>query len=409
MNARSFWLWLHRWAGLSLAGLFVIVGSTGSILAFKVDVERLLCPEIYASPDPSKTPLEIVTLADHATLLAPEAKVEDVYLADPDQVQIGLKPKTNPNTGRPYVLGFDQILLDPRTGEELGRRAWGDLSEGRINVIPFVYKLHYELALGRAGRWILGIAALIATIDCFIGLYLTIPTTTKRFWTRWRSAWRIKWNARAFRIAFDLHRAGGLWLWAMLLVFAWSSVGMNLRDTVFHWVMRSLFDYHPAMIELAASSMPNENPRIDFRAAYALGERLMDERSAQEGFRVMSPVGLGYLPSLGVYNYFVRSSRDIRESSPRSYLFFDGDTGAIRFLELPTGQFSGNTFASWLDALHMAEVFGLPYRILVFVSGIVIAVLSITGIYIWEAKRRARNTNPRTSTSEHRLRSSGGL
>ena len=26
----------------------------------------------------------------------------------------------------------------------------------------------------------------------------------------------------------DLHRAGGLWLWAMLFVFAWSSVAFNL-------------------------------------------------------------------------------------------------------------------------------------------------------------------------------------
>src|SRR5208283_389698 len=69
---------------------------------------------------------------------------------------------------------------------------------------------------------------------------------------------------------------------------------------------------------------------------------------------------------------------------------FDADTGALRSLNLPTGQHSGNTISAWLYALHMADVFGLPYRIFVCVLGLVIAMLSVTGVYIWWKKRKAR-------------------
>ncbi|WP_325052205.1 PepSY domain-containing protein [Sinorhizobium meliloti] len=32
------------------------------------------------------------------------------------------------------------------------------------------------------------------------------------------------------KFSFDLHRAGGLWVWAMLFVLAWSSVSFNLKE-----------------------------------------------------------------------------------------------------------------------------------------------------------------------------------
>ena len=38
----------------------------------------------------------------------------------------------------------------------------------------------------------------------------------------------------------------------------------------------------------------------------------------------------------------------------------------------------------------MADVFGLAYRIFVCVLGLVITMLSVTGVYIWWKKRKAR-------------------
>jgi uncharacterized iron-regulated membrane protein len=87
----------------------------------------------------------------------------------------------------------------------------------------------------------------------------------------------------------------------------------------------------------------------------------------------------------------VRSSRDIQDKRGRTRVFFDANDGSLKLVLLPTGQFSGNTITSWLIALHDANVFGLPYRIFVSALGLVIAMLSVTGVYIWWKKRKARS------------------
>ena len=86
----------------------------------------------------------------------------------------------------------------------------------------------------------------------------------------------------------------------------------------------------------------------------------------------------------------MKSSRDIRDKLGLTQIAFDGDTGALISLDLPTGEHSGNTVTYWLRALHMADVFGLPYRIFVCVLGLIITMLSVTGVYIWWKKRKAR-------------------
>ena len=73
-------------------------------------------------------------------------------------------------------------------------------------------------------------------------------------------------------------------------------------------------------------------------------------------------------------------------------------------LDLPTGEHSGNTVTYWLRALHMADVFGLPYRIFVCVLGLIITMLSVTGVYIWWKKRKARLHRRAASRKERRHR-----
>jgi uncharacterized iron-regulated membrane protein len=382
---RPFFVWLHRWAGLLMTVFLILVGLTGSMLAFKTDLERLICPRIYAAPRPGVPPLDFATLAERAGARVPQGQVVTVGLEEPDQALVVFEPREDPAAGKPYELGFVQMFVDPWTGEELGRRRPGDLSQGLINLMPFIWDLHLSLALGAWGAWVLGIVALVWTIDCFVGFYLTLPVSSDAFWRRWKPAWLVKWKAGAYRLNFDLHRAGGLWVWPMLFVFAWSSVMLNLPE-VYGPVTRAAFDYQPPPEHDTAT--PPHPPSLDFRAALSTGERLMAVQAAKHGFSVERPIMFYRMG--GVYTYLVKSSRDIRDKLGLTKIEFDADTGALNSLELPVGERSGNTISAWLYALHMGDVFGLPYRIFVCVLGLVIAMLSVTGVYIWWKKRKAR-------------------
>jgi len=407
--ARRILTWVHRWVGLAMTLFLVIVGLTGSLLAFYSELDHLIAPQLHATPSQGAVRLDPATLAERAEALVPRAKVTGVWLWYPDQVTVAVAGRNDPATGKPHDLGFGQLLLDPWTGNELGRRTWGDLSQGSINLMPFVYKLHYALALDMTGVWILGIVALVWTLDCFVGFYLTLPAATHGFWRRWTRAWQVKREAGAFRLNFDLHRAGGLWLWVVLLVFAWSSVYMNLWDTVYTWATRAVLEYHAPWTDLADRSTPRERPRLDWREAQATGEQLMASAASKHGFGVEAPVALSYDPSKGLYNYTVRSSWDVQDHRGRTQVFFDGDSGALSLLLLPTGQYAGNTVTSWIYALHMGNIFGLPWRIFVCVLGLAIVMLSGTGVYIWWRKRSARRSALGQQTMPARAASLSGF
>ena len=414
---RHFLVLIHRWVGLATAGFLIIVGLTGSLLTFLPEINHALTPHLF--PANQSTPLKPGELALAAQDLLPQTSIVTVFINSSGSALVGFIPKTDPATGKPYQLGFNQFIIDAATGRELGRRTVGVLPTGIDNLMPFVYWLHMNLLLGPTGNVALGIVALLWTLDCFVAFYLTFPirrkktgsaesgnpprmgdgTTQKQrnFWQRWKPALQVKWRASIYRVNFDLHRAGGLWLWLMLLIFAWSSVGFNLHDPVYQPVMRMLFDLPPADAQINSTQQPHTAP-MGWREAQTTAERLMQEQAQTYGFAVDTAVALYRQEALGRYYYRVKSSLDIRDKSGDTELNFDMYSGQLLSLKLPTTQYSGYTAGAWLKALHVADVFGMSYRVLVSVLGLVIVMLSVTGAIIWLRKRRARIFHSRISS-----------
>ncbi|HPN02298.1 MAG TPA: PepSY-associated TM helix domain-containing protein [Methylotenera sp.] len=396
---RRFWLYFHRYVGLATALFLILVGLTGSLLTFLPELNRVTAPKLFPEARPASM-LSMADLIEHAERLVPQASINGVYLGQPGTASLYFMPKIDPQTGKPFDIGFDSLFLDPYTGEKLGQRRWGDVSEGWPNIMPFIYKLHYNLAIGEIGRWILGIIAVCWVLDCFVSFYLTFPATKKikvkkthlkrSFLTRWKPAWLIKWKASTFRLNFDIHRAGGLWLWVLLLIFAWSSVFMNLHDEVYAPITRLVFDYPLRLGEGKKLDKPLENPAINWSEAHKIADTLMLQQAKENHFTVEFPVNFWINRAQGTYQYVVHSSLDFQDKRGRTIVIFDANNGKFKQLLLPSGQHNGSTVTNWLQTLHEANVFGLPYRIFVCFLGIAIATLSVTGVYIWLKKRNAR-------------------
>jgi uncharacterized iron-regulated membrane protein len=387
MIARGFWVWLHRWVGLTTAGFLILVGLTGSLLAFLPEINHSLTPELF--PGPHGPELEAPILVRRAEKLVPEAKATAVHLGWPGTAMIRME--TRP--GSPSI-DFNYLHLDAVTGAELGRVNRGAIPRALGDLMPFLYTLHYNLAAGEIGNWILGIVALVWTMDCFVAVYLTLPLPSRsavgNFLNRWKPAWRVKWRASAYRINFDLHRAGGLWLWGVLLIFAWSSVSFNLNGFYTRATHLLLDIEQGGWSWPARPAMGDGRDPLDWEQANATGTKLMEEQAQAHGFSIERPVSLYYLRNKGVYEYRVQSSRDIASRLVSTSIAFDAYTGEFIMLNLPTGWKSGNTVTTWLRALHTANVFGMPYKIFVCVFGCAISMLSVTGVYIWWKKRKAR-------------------
>ncbi|KAF0136453.1 MAG: pepSY-associated TM helix domain-containing protein [Methylocystaceae bacterium] len=390
--SRALFVWLHRWAGLAMAGFLILVGLTGSLLAFWGELNHWLTPELYPGPR-AGIELGAATLARRAESLVPQARATTVYLGHPGSVSIGMEAHDGA-----APLDFEFIHLDPVDGHELGRVTWHGLPRRKNDIMPFVYGLHMYLAMSGIGDWILGAVALVWTLDCFVGFYLTLPAggerSRKGFFTRWKPSWLVKLKSSFYRANFDLHRAAGLWLWAMLLVYAWSSVFFTLPN-FYTRATQLVLDYDTPVWAQEGTPQNDTRAQMEWEAGQATGERLMAEQARQHSFAIERPLALYNLRDKGLYEYRVRSSRDIGDKAGSTSILFDSRSGELKTLSLPTGHRSGTTLTTWLVELHMANLFGLPYRIFVCAMGLVIAMLSATGVYIWWKKRSARRAHVR--------------
>ncbi|WP_347987687.1 PepSY-associated TM helix domain-containing protein [Methylomonas sp. AM2-LC] len=405
MKIRHFWVVVHRIAGLAMTGFLIIVGLTGSILVFNNELEGLINPARHTiSKD--REPLDASILIEIAEKVSADGEISAI-LFDASAINILFEPKQSIDSEVATPLVYNRIILNPYTGEILDRSQISDVFKGLSDLIPFIYRVHYSLAMGKIGGWILGITALVWTVDCFIGFYLTLPLAritcppsnpllNKSFVNRWRLAWCIKWPTSPIRFNFDLHRAGGLWVWVALLVFAWSSVYMNLEG-FYTRVMQSISSYHQPWTEYPDLPQPVLNAGIGWRPAQENAQVALNQLYREQGIRVNAPVSFWINREKGFYLYSVHTNADIQDHGGQTRVVIDANNGDVKQIFLPTGQYNGNTITSWLIALHMANVWGLPYRIFVCIFGSGIVMLSVTGVFIWLKKRKSKCVKPRIS------------
>lgn len=387
---------IHRWTGLTIALFLCIVGITGTILAFGSQIDHLLNPELQAMPQSGKAPLPLAVFAQNAEAAYPHLRAA-YYSIDGDQVNMMLRGRTNPATSQPYPVDVSHLVLDPWTGNILGSSpmegGWHDPAPLRQRVLPFVYSLHTSMATGTGSGWtFVGIVALIWTIDSLLAIWLTLPRGSGPFWIRFRQSWLIKRRANSARIHFDLHRASGLWLWPLLFIFGWSSVMLGLRQ-VYEPVTHALFDYRGIDDGITGEilSKPLETPKLNWQAAEVAGETLMAEQARLNHFKVEHPYGMAYIPEYGAYTYAVRSNIDWRGHGWDTTILLDGNTGQLRELDLPRGQHLGNTISTLLWGIHYGDLHDwLAFRVAIGLFGLLLALLSYTGVAIWWRKRKVR-------------------
>ena len=157
--------------------------------------------------------------------------------------------------------------------------------------------------------------------------------------------------------------------------------------------MQALGAQDPRLIlEESALAVPRNNPLLDFRAATERARQLAEQESMKQGLVPLEEgeSWLWHVPTSGMYVYGFTTAADIGHHGGGTGMAFDSNTGEMKAVYWPSGVNGTNTFSNWLTALHMAQVFGLPYRIFVSMLGLLVTMLSVTGVVIWLKKRSAR-------------------
>lgn len=410
---RAFATLLHRYAGLLIAAFLFVSGLTGAIISWDHELDDLLNPQLMEakSGGPAIASLE---LAAQIEARHPQVHVTYVPLAPEEpgkSLSFGVSPRVDPQTDRLYEPGFNQVFVDPASGEELGQREWGAVWPiTKETFVSFLYVLHYSLHVpemwgsDRWGIWLLGIIAIIWTLDCFTGFYLTLPPkkrsrsidadqdgngTARSWWQRWKPAWLVRWRAGATKLNFDLHRAFSLWTWGLLFIVAFTAFSLNLYSEVFYPLMSKVSQVTPTPFDLRAPNDKHDpiTPSVSYAQVIADARKAADHRGWTE------PVGSAYyVPEWGIYGVEFYNQGDGHGTGGVGHrqLYFDGGDGRILGDFQPWRGTVADLFVQAQFPLHSGRILGVPGRILISLLGLVVAMLSVTGVVIWLKKRSAR-------------------
>lgn len=370
---------LHRYVGLTIALFLVLVGLTGSIIAFHSELDAWANPDLFYAPDGPRLPA--AELARRVEAADPRIKVAfiDVNIKPGRSAALFVEPR-----GDVTGVDYNQVFADPSTGAVLGHRNHGGCCFDRRAIIPFLYNLHRRLTMpGHWGEWLLGGVAILWLLDCFVALALASPRKVFSL-RRWSAALGVRWKASAYRITFDLHRAVGLWTWLVLGVLAFTSIYLNLGDEIVRPLTGAVSTLSPTPYDRPRPPADPSTPRRSFDDILQLSERTAEL------------VDRGYAPA-GIY--LDREAQifmvDFENTSPFMLGFawaaFDATTGKLIGTQLPGAGSGGDVFLQLQFPLHSGKIGGLAGRILISMIGLAIAMLSITGIVIWLKKRRARS------------------
>lgn len=375
---------LHRYAGLGMAVFLIMAGLTGSVIAFYHELDELLNPDLYRAAGQG-TPLDPLVIAERLEKEDSKVWITSIpFEFEPGHsLEFGVSPKINPEIKKPFDLGYDQFFVNPFTGEIVGKRQWGECCFERKNLLPFIYQMHYSLHLPDLwGWWIMGIVAFTWIFDCFVGAWLTFPPD-KPFFGKWKPAWKIKKNAGPYRVNFDLHRACGLWFWGLLLMLAVSGLYLNLGKEVFKPIVSFFSSYTPTPFDLREPRSLDQPiiPKLTFRDILPVAEQEASDRGWE-------PMGSAfYADSFGVYVVRFGPDHPTGLGQGTNFLFYDGDDGRSLGAQIPGEGTAGDLFMQIQFPLHSGQIAGLPGKILISITGLIVAMLSTTGIVIWWKKR----------------------
>ncbi|MBL6456796.1 PepSY domain-containing protein [Belnapia sp. T6] len=360
MTIRRALLLGHRWLGLTLGLVLLLLGVTGSILSFQREIDAALNPQLFRPSGPANPDLNyaaILKLAEQATgrtpgSIRPPDDVWPVWVVSPPRMR-GTPPGPN-------------AYLDPATGTLLGER------DGRGSFIGVTRQLHEALLLRDwGGHEAVGWLGVLLLLFALSGIWL--------WWPRGGSLGAALVTVRrrpTVVLNLDLHRVIGIWMAVVLAVVALSGTAI-----VFPGWFRPL-------LGVAAPAQPSPAPpRRDPMTVNA------DAAVTAALAHLPGQVATGLLlPSRGrqAWQVTLRPADGSAEVRARSFVTIDPWTGAVTEERGPRTRSLSEEILAMQRWLHGGALLGWPGRLLVFASGIAMPVLFVTGLAAWLLRRRNR-------------------
>lgn len=344
IQLRNLWFQVHKWIGLILAALIIPISLTGAILVWHDPIDAAMHPARHAVAGP--TTLNPAAFADSAR--AALGKDELLTRVDiPDKAGEPVKVSAiKPGKGRPQRI---TLYLDPTDAHVIDSEKSGE------GIFQLFHQLHGSLLIPGTGRAIVGWVGVAMLISSLTGIWLWWPVTGSV-----RRGFR--WN-RHRNLDNRLHYMVGFWVSLPLFVLSLTGVWISFPQVF------AGFD-GPAPRGPDRAAMMRAKP---LAAPSTPLEGVLARALAQEPARVTSvtwPTDLKPIWSVDVAP---------EAGPPVNVTVNDADGTAKAKPREPQRQ----TIARLMRQIHDGNGTPFIWQLIVFLGGIIPAILAVTGIIMW--------------------------
>ncbi|KJK25681.1 membrane protein [Burkholderiaceae bacterium 16] len=365
---------IHLYIGLTLGLLFVMLGLTGTAIAWRDELDGLLNPGLLTASAEVPLPVAPATVQAATDKLQADPRYGRPGLlmlpSTPHEVFVAWYPLKGADAGRSR-----QVMVDPVTLAVKGERVWGEPGLSRPLLMPTLFQVHHYLLSGETGRTILGIAGMLLLVLVICGVAMWWPKLKPRAVLH---AFRITHGGSWSRFNYSLHRAGGIFAAPVLATMAFSGWYLDLPKWVTPLVAGVTTVTPPG--KPASAPAPAGTPPLGAAQAVSAAQALYP---AAQVTRVSFPRKAG-----DPFEVRVRQPGEVRQGSGATRIWLDAHTGKGLGVRDPMAAPAGDTFLNWMYPLHTGEAFGLPGRVFISVFGLVPLLFAVTGVLIWWKRRR---------------------
>ncbi len=345
---------LHLYCALIVGVFVVIIGLSGSIIAFEPELDRLMNPHLFRV-EPQGQTLSVAELFQDAARAYPGQKIGNLHL-----------PQSATDSAEFNIKGPRQVFMNPYTGAIIGER-------NPRTLLSNIHQIHQRLLIG-GGESHTGanVVAFITGILVFLvisGVYLWWPL--KRV--------KIKWNGSARRVHFDLHNTVGIYSALFLLVLGITGLVVRFDDDIEQYLLRTSGAHK---IGKNARSTPQKGgTSITPDEAIQIALNAMPGTQALSISRPPNPKA-SYLVAL-------HFPEDLTPGG-RSWVNVDQYSGKVVNEQNSRTVAMGSRAIIWNRRIHTGDLLGLPTKALMSLSCMMLIIQAITGYYMWWKKLRAR-------------------
>lgn len=347
----------HLFASLSAGIFIVILGITGSIIAFEQELGRIFHPRI-SYVQPQSQALSLADIGAAVTKAFPNEHIQAYVLA------------TSPNIS--YQVATDQglVYVNQYSGEILGVQRGPDFIDVTLD---FIHRLHQRLALtshAQAGEEIIKWVGMVTLFLLLTGLYLWWPT--KRMTVRRRASSRRFW--------FDLHNTLGVFSLVFVLALTTTGVVIGFEDKT-----------TPLFYRMTASQpllIYNRGNRFEVTPA---GTKPIIPDQAVAIASTSLPGAMPFMINIpgpkGVYTIRSRYPED-RTSGGRSQVIVDQYSGKVLAAESSRTAPAGSRLITANRAIHTGDIFGIPSKAIMSLASLLLVTQLVSGVVMWWKRRK---------------------